>query len=206
MNCCWAPCQLPGCCLVVCCCECIVRATRSYHNAGKAAVSEGGAHTHRLCSGRCPQWELRHWVDKQGNNFNSVSCRFNLKCVYNFLTIVKYICVWLKDRKLLEFLLLFYIILFLYKSYACCLIYVVVSFQAWARWMLHCCSLISLLSVSANTSGTFHKYPDLKYITLACDVYVTVLFTAEMIAKMYMYGIIRVSEQHLVGVKSKYYI
>ncbi|KAF2357306.1 Ion transport domain [Trinorchestia longiramus] len=58
-------------------------------------------------------------------------------------------------------------------------------------WMLHLCSLVSLVSVSANTPSTFEMYPMLQYVTLAADLYVTLLFTAEMIVKMYSLGIIR---------------
>ena len=58
--------------------------------------------------------------------------------------------------------------------------------------MLHCCALLSLLSVSANTSRTLEEYPFLRWVTFATDVYVTLVFTTEMIAKMYSQGIIRV--------------
>ncbi|KAA0195542.1 hypothetical protein HAZT_HAZT012042 [Hyalella azteca] len=59
--------------------------------------------------------------------------------------------------------------------------------------MLHLCSLISLVSVSANTPRTFEMHHELRYITLAADLFVTLLFTTEMIIKMHSFGIIRVS-------------
>lgn len=54
------------------------------------------------------------------------------------------------------------------------------------------CALISLASVSCNTTKTFIKFPHLQYITFCCDVVVTLLFTAEMIAKMHIRGILKV--------------
>lgn len=54
------------------------------------------------------------------------------------------------------------------------------------------CALISLASVSCNTTKTFIKFPHLQYITFCCDATVTLLFTAEMIAKMHIRGILKV--------------
>jgi hypothetical protein len=57
------------------------------------------------------------------------------------------------------------------------------------------CALVSLLSVSLNTPKTFEKHPPLQYVTFCCDLIVTFLFTAEMIAKMHIRGILRVSRE-----------
>ncbi|XP_076062886.1 sodium leak channel non-selective protein na isoform X5 [Oratosquilla oratoria] len=61
----------------------------------------------------------------------------------------------------------------------------------WVRWVLRMCSLVSLLSVSANTPKTFEKYPSLQYLTFVSDLIITFLFTAEMIAKMHIRGILK---------------
>lgn len=54
------------------------------------------------------------------------------------------------------------------------------------------CALVSLASVCLNTPKTFEKIPELEYVTFTCDLIVTFLFTAEMIAKMHIRGIIKV--------------
>ena len=54
------------------------------------------------------------------------------------------------------------------------------------------CALISLLSVSLNTPKTFERHPPLQYITFFSDLLVAFLFTAEMIAKMHIRGILKV--------------
>lgn len=53
------------------------------------------------------------------------------------------------------------------------------------------CALVSLTSVSLNTPKTFERYPSFQYITFICDTTVTLLFTAEMIAKMHIRGILQ---------------
>jgi hypothetical protein len=50
----------------------------------------------------------------------------------------------------------------------------------------------SLLSVCANTPKTFDKEPKLLYITMATDAFITVLYTAEMIAKIRGKGLLNV--------------
>lgn len=57
------------------------------------------------------------------------------------------------------------------------------------------CALVSLTSVCLNTPKTFEKVPPLQYATFSCDLVVTFLFTAEMIAKMHIRGILKVSFQ-----------
>lgn len=54
------------------------------------------------------------------------------------------------------------------------------------------CALVSLASVCLNTPKTFEKVPPLQYVTFICDLIVTFLFTAEMIAKMHIRGILKV--------------
>ncbi|GLH14407.1 Sodium channel protein 60E, partial [Gryllus bimaculatus] len=61
----------------------------------------------------------------------------------------------------------------------------------WVRRLMRFCALLSLLSVSLNTSKTFEKHPPLQYATFCCDLVVTFLFTAEMIAKMHIRGILK---------------
>nr|CAD7393797.1 unnamed protein product [Timema cristinae] len=61
----------------------------------------------------------------------------------------------------------------------------------WVRRLMRSCALLSLLSVSLNTPKTFEKHPPLQYVTFCCDLVVTFLFTAEMIAKMHIRGILR---------------
>ena len=63
------------------------------------------------------------------------------------------------------------------------------------------CALLSLASVSLNTPKTFEKLPLLQYVTFACDTSITLLFTAEMIAKMHIRGIWRVNIVDLSKVK-----
>ncbi|OQV25787.1 Sodium leak channel non-selective protein [Hypsibius exemplaris] len=61
----------------------------------------------------------------------------------------------------------------------------------WVRNALRVFALISLLSVCANTPVTFKKEPKLLYITFATDAFITILYTAEMIAKMRGKGLLR---------------
>lgn len=68
-------------------------------------------------------------------------------------------------------------------------------FQLWVRRILRLCALLSLLSVSLNTPKSFEKYPYLQIITFVVDCTVTLLFTAEMIAKMQVRGVLKVRMQ-----------
>lgn len=70
---------------------------------------------------------------------------------------------------------------------------VVFSMQLWVRRLMRLCALVSLASVSLNTPKTFERQPALQYFTFICDTTVTMLFTAEMIAKMHIRGILKVS-------------
>ena len=63
----------------------------------------------------------------------------------------------------------------------------------WVRRVLRGCALLSLISVSMNTPKTFDLHPELMYVTFTIDLVVTFLFTAEMIAKMHIRGIIKVN-------------
>lgn len=53
------------------------------------------------------------------------------------------------------------------------------------------CALVSLFSVCLNTPKTFERYPPLKYFTFICDVFVGVLFLAEMVAKISLRGLFK---------------
>ncbi|VVC97367.1 unnamed protein product [Leptidea sinapis] len=63
--------------------------------------------------------------------------------------------------------------------------------KLWVRRILRFCALLSLMSVTLNTPKTFEKYPYMQVATFAVDCFVTLLFTAEMIAKMHIRGILK---------------
>ncbi|XP_074643734.1 sodium leak channel NALCN-like [Tubulanus polymorphus] len=61
----------------------------------------------------------------------------------------------------------------------------------WVRRILRVCAMFSLISVSMNTPKTFERYPSLFYITFVTDFILTIIFTAEMIAKIHIGGFYR---------------
>lgn len=61
--------------------------------------------------------------------------------------------------------------------------------QHWVRIVLRSCALLSLVSICLNTPDTYKKWPPLIYVTFAIDFVVTLVFTAEMLAKMRAKGI-----------------
>ncbi|KAL4219841.1 hypothetical protein ACF0H5_020252 [Mactra antiquata] len=61
----------------------------------------------------------------------------------------------------------------------------------WVRRLFRGCALFSVMSVSMNTPATFKHAPALEYVTFVLDLVVTFLFTAEMIAKMHIRGILK---------------
>ncbi|KAJ8310369.1 hypothetical protein KUTeg_012234 [Tegillarca granosa] len=63
--------------------------------------------------------------------------------------------------------------------------------KPWVRRLLRGCALLSITSVSMNTPKTFEQIPELMYFTFTFDLIVTFLFTAEMIAKMQIRGVIK---------------
>lgn len=67
-----------------------------------------------------------------------------------------------------------------------------VQFQLWVRRLMRMCALLSLASVSLNTPKTFEKVPVLQYVTFIVDTSITILFTAEMIAKIHIRGVWKV--------------
>lgn len=77
------------------------------------------------------------------------------------------------------------------------------SFQLWVRRLMRLCALVSLASVSLNTPKTFERQPALQYFTFICDTTVTMLFTAEMIAKMHIRGILKVSSVCLSSIQAR---
>lgn len=68
--------------------------------------------------------------------------------------------------------------------------------KLWVRRLMRFCALVALASVSSNTPKTFELYPPTQYITFVSDIAVTLLFTAEMIAKMHIRGVYHVSKTH----------
>jgi voltage-gated ion channel len=60
--------------------------------------------------------------------------------------------------------------------------------KAWVRRCLRICALISLVSICLNTPHTYKSNAYLIYITLFVDICVTLLFTAEMMAKVHIRG------------------
>lgn len=54
------------------------------------------------------------------------------------------------------------------------------------------CALLSLASVSLNTPKTFERQPILQYVTFSVDTSITLLFSAEMVAKMHIRGMWKV--------------
>ncbi|XP_075155778.1 sodium leak channel non-selective protein na isoform X2 [Haematobia irritans] len=62
--------------------------------------------------------------------------------------------------------------------------------KLWVRRLMRLCALVALASVSLNTPKTFERYPPLQSITFVSDIAVTLLFTAEMIAKMHIRGVV----------------
>lgn len=66
-------------------------------------------------------------------------------------------------------------------------------FFQWVHSLLRICAIISVISVCMNTPKTFEHYPPLQYVTFALDTLLMFLYTAEMIAKMHIRGIVKVS-------------
>lgn len=65
-------------------------------------------------------------------------------------------------------------------------------FLQWVHSLLRACAIISVISVCMNTPKTFEHYPPLRYVTFTLDTLLMFLYTAEMIAKMHIRGIIKV--------------
>lgn len=65
--------------------------------------------------------------------------------------------------------------------------------KLWVRRLMRLCALVSLTTVSLNTPKTFERHPPLQYITFVSDTAVTLLFSAEMVAKMHIRGVLHVS-------------
>ncbi|CAH8533606.1 unnamed protein product [Heterobilharzia americana] len=59
--------------------------------------------------------------------------------------------------------------------------------------------MISLASVSMNTPDTFKQVPSLMYITFILDLMVALIFTVEMISKMYIEGILAPASSQSTG-------
>eukprot|EP00064_Thunnus_orientalis_P019139 superscaffoldBa00004661_g19253 len=65
--------------------------------------------------------------------------------------------------------------------------------KPWVHTLLRACAIISVISVCMNTPKTFEHYPPLQYVTFTLDTLLMFLYTAEMIAKMHIRGIIKVA-------------
>lgn len=76
--------------------------------------------------------------------------------------------------------------------------------KLWVRRLMRFCALVALASVSLNTPKTFERHPILQYFTFISDIAVTILFTAEMIAKMHIRGVIHVRIRFKLYVTNKY--
>ncbi|XP_061184372.1 sodium leak channel NALCN-like isoform X2 [Saccostrea echinata] len=63
--------------------------------------------------------------------------------------------------------------------------------KPWVRGLLRFCAFLSLVSVSLNTPEMFALSVHLMYVTFIFDLIVTFLFSAEMIAKMHIRGIVK---------------
>lgn len=63
----------------------------------------------------------------------------------------------------------------------------------WVHTLLRACAIISVISVCMNTPKTFEHYPPLQYVTFTLDTLLMFLYTAEMIAKMHIRGIVKVT-------------
>lgn len=66
-------------------------------------------------------------------------------------------------------------------------------FLQWVHSLLRACAIISVISVCMNTPKTFEHYPPLQYVTFTLDTLLMFLYTAEMIAKMHIRGIVKVA-------------
>lgn len=73
----------------------------------------------------------------------------------------------------------------------------------WVHSLLRICAIISVISVCMNTPMTFEHYPPLQYVTFTLDTLLMFLYTAEMIAKMHIRGIVKVSVSMLFKLKTK---
>lgn len=76
-------------------------------------------------------------------------------------------------------------------------------FLQWVHSLLRICAIISVISVCMNTPMTFEHYPPLQYVTFTLDTLLMFLYTAEMIAKMHIRGIVKVSVPTLFKLKIK---
>lgn len=111
-------------------------------------------------------------------------CKRTQTCIYKRVpwqvTEVEYSRVFWTPKQSCNILCLGFVFLFFF------------SFQ-WVHSLLRICAIISVISVCMNTPKTFEHYPPLQYVTFALDTLLMFLYTAEMIAKMHIRGIVKVS-------------
>ncbi|KAI5754978.1 hypothetical protein M8J77_013101 [Diaphorina citri] len=63
--------------------------------------------------------------------------------------------------------------------------------KKWVRVFMRSCAFVSLIMVCLNTPKTFERHPNAQYFVFSVDLIITVMFTAEMIAKMHIRGILK---------------
>ncbi|XP_026683484.1 sodium leak channel non-selective protein-like [Diaphorina citri] len=69
--------------------------------------------------------------------------------------------------------------------------------KKWVRVFMRSCAFVSLIMVCLNTPKTFERHPNAQYFVFSVDLIITVMFTAEMIAKMHIRGILKVTELYV---------
>nr|QQY02464.1 sodium leak channel non-selective protein [Cryptocotyle lingua] len=62
-------------------------------------------------------------------------------------------------------------------------------YSRWSKIIMRVAALVSLISVSMNTPATFKDVPSLMYVTLILDCAVALVFTVEMVSKMFIEGL-----------------
>ncbi|XP_049584235.1 sodium leak channel NALCN isoform X2 [Syngnathus scovelli] len=63
--------------------------------------------------------------------------------------------------------------------------------KPWVHTVLRACAIGSVISACMNTPMTFEHYPPLQYVTFTLDTLLIFLYSAEMIAKMHIRGILK---------------
>lgn len=67
----------------------------------------------------------------------------------------------------------------------------------WFQRLVQVCAVVSLISTAMNSPETFITSHGLKYLTLAVDIVVAVVFTTEMIAQVNMWGLWKKQKAYL---------
>ncbi|OON23196.1 transporter, cation channel family protein [Opisthorchis viverrini] len=72
-------------------------------------------------------------------------------------------------------------------------------YSRWAKIIMRVAALVSLISVSMNTPATFKEVPSLMYVTLILDCAVALVFTVEMVSKMFIEGLFVSTTSQVAG-------